>query len=208
MSLRASDRDRDNTVELLAQAASDGQLTLEEYSERVDVALAARMQDELAQVVNDLQQAHGGMTVASQAGAGPPRPAPATDVGRAPERVRAILSSEHRQGRWHVPAHMQLRSVLGDITLELQSAVLSSHHTVIEAHATLGSITICVPEGVEVRMSGTAILGDKSSRLVHEPPPGAPIVEVRAVAVLGSVEVRPPKLRHELRDAVRGSLKS
>jgi hypothetical protein len=35
--------------------------------------------------------------------------------------------------------------------------------TAIEAHATLGAITIFIPDGIEVRLSGTAILGAKSS---------------------------------------------
>jgi hypothetical protein len=219
MTLRASDRDRDATVELLAQAASDGQLTLEEYSERVDVALAAKMQDELAQVVIDLQQAHGALTVAPQAGiavSGSPAPARATPAGMqpVPEKISAIMSSDQRQGRWTVPEHMQVRTIMGEVTLELQEAVLTAHVTRIDAKVTMGSVSVIVPEGVEVRLMGTAIMGEKSSNMTHQPVAGAPVIEINARVLMGSLEVRPPRKRKvkqaakELRDAVQDSFRT
>ena len=147
--LRASDRDRDAAVELLSQAAGDGRLTLEEYSARADQALAARLIDELSQLTADLQRP-GGATG---------RATPATPAGA--EQLSAILGNESRKGHWRVPARLQARSVLGDCHIELQDAVLTSHVTVIEARATLGAITIFVPDGVEVRLSGKAIAGRK-----------------------------------------------
>ena len=222
MSLRASDRDRDATVELLAQGASDGQLTLEEYSERVDLALAAKMQDELAKVVSDLQQAHGQMVLAGQAApvaAPAPRAVPAVPspagVSPAPEQIRAIMSSDERRGRWTVPAHMQLRAIMGEVTLELQEAVLTSHLTRIDASVTMGEIKVVVPEGVEVRLTGTAILGEKRSNMTHAPVAGAPVIEIHARVLMGSLEVRPPRrpsqIKHaakELSDAVQDSFRS
>jgi hypothetical protein len=52
--LRASDADRDQTVELLASAAAEGRLTLEEYSERSGSALSARTMGELAALTDDV----------------------------------------------------------------------------------------------------------------------------------------------------------
>jgi hypothetical protein len=77
--------------------------------------------------------------------------------------------------------------------------VLTSHVTRIDARATLGAVTIFVPEGVEVRLSGRAILGAKSSLVGRAALPGAPVIEVRANAILGNVTVRPAKLTHRLR---------
>jgi predicted membrane protein len=48
-----------------------------------------------------------------------------------------------------VPPRLKARSVLGDCQLELQDAVLTSHVTVIEAKATLGAVTIFVPDRIE-----------------------------------------------------------
>ena len=41
-SLRASDADRERTLEALAAASAEGRLSLEEYSQRSDAALVAR----------------------------------------------------------------------------------------------------------------------------------------------------------------------
>lgn len=53
-SLRASDRDREQTAERLRHAAGEGRLFQEELEERVRAALVARTYGELAAVVCDL----------------------------------------------------------------------------------------------------------------------------------------------------------
>jgi hypothetical protein len=53
-SLRASDRDRDVVLRVLAEAYADGRLTREEYDERADVAGRARTLGELPPLVTDL----------------------------------------------------------------------------------------------------------------------------------------------------------
>ncbi len=183
--VRASDRDREEALELLSSAASDGRLTLEEYSARADQALGARVLGELAELTADLQ------------GASKP-----SDHG--PEQLTAILSNETRKGRWSVPSHLALRSLLGDCHIELQDAVLTSHVTTIEARTTLGAITIFVPYGVEVRLTGSAVLGSNSSQVTGAALPGAPVIEVKARTILGNVTVRPPSLVHRVSAALRG----
>jgi hypothetical protein len=84
--------------------------------------------------------------------------------------------------------------VLGDCHLELQRAVIRQPVTTIDATVRLGSVTIFVPDGIEVRLTGRAILGAKSSRLRHDPRPGAPVIEVRCDVLGGAVTVRKPTL--------------
>jgi hypothetical protein len=188
---RASDRDREQALELLSTAASDGRLTLEEYSARADRALSAHVLGELAELTGDLER----------------RPDPAV---AAPEEMTAILSSDAREGHWRVPTQLSARAVLGECKIDMQDAVLTSHTTVIDARATLGSVEILVPEGVEVRLTGKAILGEKSSTVRQAPVSGAPVLEVRATAILGSVSVRPARLASRtggaLPDAPAGEL--
>lgn len=61
--------------------------------------------------------------------------------------MTAILSSDSRDGHWRVPAKLSARSVLGECKIDMQDALLTSHTTVIEARATLGSVEILVPDG-------------------------------------------------------------
>lgn len=53
--LRASHADRDRAVEVLRDAARDGQLTASELDERVEAALTARTRSELAALTADLR---------------------------------------------------------------------------------------------------------------------------------------------------------
>jgi hypothetical protein len=193
--LRASDDDRERALELLSAAASDGRLTLDEYSTRADRALGARLMGELSELTADLRRPP---EVGAQLGR------PSEVALQEPERLVAILSNETRKGRWTVPAHLELRSVLGDCHIELQDAALTSHITRIDASTTLGAVTIFVPDGVEVRLSGRSILGAKTSEVSEAALPGAPVIEVRASVILGNVTVKPAPVK--LPQSVRAHL--
>lgn len=178
--IRASDADRGGVVELLTQAATDGRLTLEEYSERSATAYAARTVGELTVLTSDLVAAHG-------LGAGVAEP-----LSTGAEKMVAIFGNESRKGRWTVPEHLHATSIFGDCHIEMQDAVLQHRVTTIDATARFGSVTIFVPDGVDVRMSGRAIFGGKSSKLRGNAHPGAPVLVVRCEVFCGAVTVRPP----------------
>ena len=177
--VRASDADRDRVVEALAAASAEGRLTLEEYSERSDAALVARTLGDLASLIADLP--------ASSLPA-----VPHGDAAAVPEDITAVLGNESRKGPWVVPPRMNVRSVLGDCHLEMHKAIIGQHVTTIDAKVRFGSVTIFVPDGIDVRMSGRAVLGAKSSELRGEPQPGAPVIVVRCDVFCGAVTVRRP----------------
>jgi hypothetical protein len=172
--VRASDADRDRTVESLAVASAEGRLSLEEYSQRSEAALVARTLGELTSLTADL-----------------PAP-PQRDPAPVPAEITAVLGNESRKGPWVVPAHLTVRSVLGDCHLEMQQAVIRQHVTTIDATVRFGSMTIFVPDGIDVRMTGRAVLGAKSSQLRGEPQPGAPVIVVNCDVLCGAVTVRRP----------------
>jgi Domain of unknown function (DUF1707)/Cell wall-active antibiotics response 4TMS YvqF len=176
--LRASDADRSRVIDVLAGAAAEGRITLEEYSERSETALGARTLGELASLTADLP-------------ASPARGA----VSPAAEQIATLLGNETRKGSWVVPARLTVRSVLGDCHIEMQHAVIRQQVTTIEATVRFGSVTIYVPDGIEVRLSGRSVLGSKSSELYREPRPGAPVIDVRCDVFCGAVNVRRPEPR-------------
>jgi hypothetical protein len=192
--IRVSDSEREQIVELLGQAAVEGRLTLDEYAERATSAHAARTRGELAKLTDDLPvvrpRTTTGMPGTALAGS-----ALSGTVEPAPERLVAIFGNESRKGHWPVPERLEARSVFGDCHIELQDAQLQHPVTVIEATAIFGAVTVFVPEGVDVRLSGSAVFGSKESKLQGRPEPGAPVVEVRARVVFGAVTVRPPERR-------------
>ena len=177
--VRASDADRDRVVEALAGASAEGRLTLEEYSERSDAALVARTVGDLASLTADLP--------ASSLPA-----VPSGDASAVPEEITAVLGNESRKGPWVVPPRMNVRSVLGDCHLEMHKAIIGQHVTTIDATVRFGSVTIFVPDGIDVRMSGRAVLGAKSSELRGAPQPGAPVIVVRCNVLCGAITVKRP----------------
>ncbi|WP_175543457.1 DUF1707 SHOCT-like domain-containing protein [Micromonospora pattaloongensis] len=181
--LRVSDREREQVVELLGQAAAEGRLTLDEYAERAGAAHSAVTRGELARLTHDLPT-------------GLPHRAPASpSTTGGSERVIAIFASESRTGAWPVPERLEARAVFGDCQIELQDAQLQHEVTRIEATAMFGSVTVRVPEGVDVRMTGMAVFGSKESKLRGPVAAGAPIIEIRCQVAFGSVTVEPPRKR-------------
>ncbi len=180
--VRASDADRDQVVEALATASAEGRLSPDEYSQRVDAALAARTHGDLAILTSDL-----------------PAERPQGNAVAIPEEITAVLGNESRKGPWVVPPHMVVRSVLGDCHLEMQEAVIEQQVTTIDVTAKFGSVTIWVPDGTDVRMTGRAVLSAKSSELYGKPQPGAPVLVVRCDLFCSAVNVKLPDWKMRLR---------
>ncbi|MFI5844414.1 DUF1707 domain-containing protein [Catenuloplanes sp. NPDC051500] len=191
--LRVSDAERAAVVEILGQATSEGRLTLDEYSERAATAYAAKTRADLAGLTDDLPTGQEITPIDPRGYAVAPAPLHG-EVLPAGERVSAIFGSDNRRGAFAVPQRMEASAIFGDVKIELQDAHLTHQYSVIEATAIFGSVTIYVPEGVDVRMTGRAVFGAKTSKLRGGVPPGAPVLEVRTTVWFGEVTVRPPKI--------------
>jgi len=195
----ASDAERERTSEALRQASVEGRLTLDEFSVRVERALAARTRDELQAVTRDLPAI------------APTRPAQPV-AGMVPRRaVRAsvaIMSGVERKGFWRVDESTLAVSVMGNCKLDMRGAAISAPLTTINAYSVMGSVDVIVPFGVEVELEGVAIMGSKESKLKGPPPgPGAPVVRVNAFVLMGSVTVRDSaRLGERLRQAIEDRL--
>src|SRR5581483_3524558 len=178
--LRASDADRERVVALLAEAASDGRLTLEEHAARVQDAYQARTLGELAALTEDLV-------------------APSAQPVRLDESrlINAFFSSQRRSGRWIVPGRLAVTAVGSQVSLDLTEAVLAELHTVLHATLLGGSLHLFVPAGVKVEVTDSRLPGragpDHGARPGVTVPPGMPLVEVRAFSVAGRVRVHLPR---------------
>lgn len=177
--LRAADADRERVADALRRAVEAGRLTVDEGHERVERAYAAKTLEELAALTVDLPERPVGPTPA-RADTGP---------------IVAILASAKRKGRWVVPERLRVVAVLGSVELDLSEAALARREVTIEAYAVLGSVELRVPEGVRVVLTGTAIAGSRESRVPTPPDPDALTVNVQAIALMGSVEVKRPRRR-------------
>ncbi len=185
--IRASDADRERGVGVLAGAVADGRLTTEEHGERVARAYAARTLGDLAELTSDL--------------AGTQAQPLRLDLSKA---VLAIFGSEVRAGRWIVPESFAATAIFGEVSLDLTEALLQRQHVVIHATAIGGNVHVLVPEGVNVRMSGTAIVGSKINHV--QVIAGGPVVDIRAFTVFGLVTARTPRRKRWRSTRLAGGL--
>ena len=177
--LRASDADRDRVLTLLAEAASDGRLTMPEHSERVQRACAARTLGELAEVTSDL----------AVPSAQPLR----LDGGRV---ISGIFGPGRRDGRWVVPETLSVTAAFGEVEVDFTEAILQARHVQLYATVIGGRLRLVVPDGVSVVGSAHVMLGRRRG---GTPPPASadtPVIEVKGVVLGGEIIVRtPPRSR-------------
>jgi DNA-binding transcriptional ArsR family regulator len=147
----ASDAERERSIEQLRTAVGEGRLTLEEFSERVERAQSARTDVELAALSRDLPAARGAAGVELEA----PR-----------ERHRAVCSRISRSGPWSLPARSAYSSIFGTIDLDLRQARLSAGNSEIDVFNLFGTVTVIVPDGVEVSVEGGGMF---ASQVIDSP---------------------------------------
>jgi hypothetical protein len=170
MDVRASDSERDATVDRLRAAAAEGRITLEELADRVATASSAVMRSDLTTLTADLPL-----------GTALTPPAPAANV--------RTLGDVKRAGTWIVPAESSFRTFFGTVKLDLRQAQLSALETTIHVRALFGNVELLVPEGVEVEVRA----GTRMGRLTLEAgaaTPGAPRIVLTGGTVFGDVKVR------------------
>jgi hypothetical protein len=184
--VRASDAERDTVVQRLQGAFAEGRLDDTEFDQRMRAALTARTHGDLDALLTDLPAATG------------------TAGGRAPVAGRpgrfaiALKSSVRRAGRWRVPERYTAVVYKGGGLLDLRAAELTGPVTTIVAVAYKSRITLLVPPGVRVEMTGFGVTqgqSDEADELVLGAE--APMLHIRGIAYKGTVETwtRPPDRR-------------
>lgn len=128
------------------------------------------------------------------------------------DSFRAIFSSHQRAGRWEPADEIQARAICGEVVLDFTRAVLpESGEIEIEAWAICGEVRIVVPDGADVELLGTPILGSIEQQVrrkgtrerirewvtgerdedlpVPPQPPEPPYFRIDCHAILGAVKV-------------------
>jgi hypothetical protein len=181
----AGDQEREHSTELLSQAVVEGRLTLEEFSDRVGRAQAARTREELALLTEDLP-------------APPPAPAPTMSTEAVPTQHRhvAAFSRLVRSGPWELAERSEFRCIFGTITLDLSQARLAGSTVALEIFNLFGTVTVLVPEGVDVSVTGGGLFASQVVQPPASPPVhGAPRLRINARGPGGTTYVRSKKSR-------------
>jgi hypothetical protein len=168
-SLRASDLDREARISVLREAAAEGRLTMEEFSERVEAVNRALTVGELTALTQDLPQ--------------PPS-------SRRPTRwLLAALGSTERAGRLTVGRWVVCLVVLGNIDLDLRQARLAGPSVTILVVGVLGSADVYVPEGLDAEVRALSILGHADAKGNDRAQPGSPLVRLLSLSALMGIDL-------------------
>ena len=170
--LRASDADRERVVTFLREHTVAGRLTLEEFSQRIDQAYAARTLAELEEVGRDL-------------------PVTAAPHRRGAARITGVVFGHaQRTGPLRLPRLGFALVLGGDCDLDLRRAELSGPVASITALVLFGNINLYVPEGVDVDVRGLVIFGHRRQwgrdLPVH---PGTPLLRIKILSLVGTADV-------------------
>jgi hypothetical protein len=176
--LRASDRDRDQVVEILQVAAGDGRITAVELDERLDAALSARTMGDLAGLTADLPSE--GM---------PPQ---ARDLIRIDQRFGDVT----RTGRWLVPRRMEMRLMFCEAKLDFSEAVITHSTLRIELDLRIGgNLTLVTGPGIVVE-TDDVVRSSGEIKIKPTPDPDAPTrlrVQLAGESRGGDIVARPPR---------------
>lgn len=114
-------------------------------------------------------------------------------------RAMAVLGGVERRIASRAFVGGEATAVLGSCELDLLRARMAGEQAVIDVFALLGGIKLTVPDGWEVEIAGTPLLGAFEDRTRPAPASGAPRLIVRGAVILAGVEIigRPAELPAE-----------
>ncbi|MGW0178578.1 DUF1707 SHOCT-like domain-containing protein [Nocardia sp. NPDC003345] len=198
--LRVSDAEREHVGELLQRAVGLGMLSLGEFTERMDTALAAKTRGELNAVLIDLP---GVRLIGEPPTVRPPghtRPIPQPrPVGAQLSSVvqggaiRPRMSGVNRRGNWQVAPLLHVNSWLSGVTLDFTQAVMTTQVVEIRVDDYASSLTLIVPQEATVDLDGLELVGSSVNNKVRSGPPIGPLhLLVHGRVRFGSVTAKQP----------------
>jgi len=187
------DSSRREAIRLLCQAQAHDQLTVEAFESRLDRVRTAPNEATLAAILADLDELTFPPAVtgphypvpADHTGVAPVSPAEYL-------RLSSVFGSTTRAGSWTVPLNLDAKILLGEMTIDLRDAVFGADLVDIHIDVKLGSFTLIVPAGTQVEneVEETLSSSTHSTRSARGAAPNGLLIRLSGTALLGSVEVK------------------
>lgn len=173
--------ERERIIARLGESFAHDLLPLDEYERRVTLAYRAESSAALATLVADIAPLAAGRELESAR--------PSSLVGGR-RRFSAFFSNVEHRGPLDVPPRLEIRSVFGNVEVDLTSARFAPGVTEIDVAAVFGNVELWLPPHVAVENIGDAFLGTFTLRGAGHPPAAATtVVRLVGSAVLGNIEV-------------------
>jgi hypothetical protein len=161
--------ERNAVLSALIHAASEGQLTLEEFGQRTDIVLTTGSRE-------DLQAATGGLAM-------PPS-------GKVKRHWFVPFGNRIMRGRFSLAPKTGVVMLISETHLDLREAVLLGPEPVIKIKVLMGNLRVLVPTGIQVEVDESSLFGGRHVTTYGPSPTAArPLLRVKMIGVLGSVKV-------------------
>lgn len=197
--IRIGHAEREDVIEQLRVAAGEGRLSVEELTERIEKASAAKTFADLDPLVEDLPVAPPSSALGGQAGTVvrtasgavvPTANTPGWDVAD-PLIVRAGWEDDRRRGRWPVPPFIRVESTGATVELSFLEVDQAPDRIHIDLAGTMGACLIVVPDGWGVDITAVhGSWGTKKTAVDQIPRPGLPLITLRGSLGMSSLTVR------------------
>ena len=180
---------REQVINLLKDAYSDGRINVDSLERRLNDANAAKTKDELLALVADIPSPAG------ESGAGEPLGREDRSwsfnngTPRGSQTLFAVMGASERRGRWQPAREINAFCLMGGIKLDFREAEFPRQGVNVNCGCLMGGVEIIVPPGINAEISGIPLMGGMENRS-GSGDPGAPQVTVKGVAIMGSVEIK------------------
>ncbi|MDN5893892.1 MAG: DUF1707 domain-containing protein [Nocardioides sp.] len=190
--LRISDDDRHKVTEMLRTAAGEGRLEVDELDERIEATYSAKIYADLVPIVADLPGASTQTPVLRPQDQ--PVRKPTGLAANAPHHRTSfvVMGGQDRKGVWEVGPNYNAFVVMGGVDIDLREAIFAEREVEIMANCIMGGIEIVVNAHTHVIVDGVGIMGDfgqTRDKVDSEVGPDSPVVRVKGVALMGSVNI-------------------
>lgn len=179
--------ERERVVQALCVHFAAEHLSMEELEERLTRAYAARSSAQLEDLLADLPE----LSAEEMDSGFVPALAPSAAV---PARgiMFAVMGGTGRKGRWLVPRHLKVVTVMGGAEVDLRGAYLAPGVTEIDVFVLMGGVEIIVPPGVRVEtMAGAFMAGIESDvDELASLDDARPTIRVTGFAMMAGVEIK------------------
>ncbi|MGH9171612.1 MAG: DUF1707 SHOCT-like domain-containing protein [Acidimicrobiales bacterium] len=173
-SYRVSDSEREEVVLVLRHHLLEGRLTIEEFTDRVELAYGARVADDLLPVRADLPEV---------AVARPTSPRKRTRL------TAALCGHVVRRGPLRLGRRTLVAGAFADVDLDLRQAEIDNARSTVMVLLACGNVDVYVPAGVNVQVSGLTIFGHRRDRGSIVSRPDAPMVHVWVFGCFATADI-------------------
>ncbi|WP_416306275.1 LiaF domain-containing protein [Neptunicella sp. SCSIO 80796] len=192
MAVKLTDRPieklREEVIDQLIMNYSHGQISLEAFERRLDIANQSDDHQTLAVQVEDLTLTVDESYTETKNETFSARYTPGDTVEQ--EQITNILSSNKRGGIWDVPKELKCFSLLGNMVIDLTQARFTHPTVRINLLSVLSDDTIYVPDNVNVILRTSNVLGSTDTTLDGKSDPAAPTVIIEGRCILASTSVK------------------